>query len=112
MDFLVAIILAFSNGQRAAAKGYNRALWTFLSVLAFVVLESFAGVLMLLVLYRAQLRAAPLQMMEIAKEFSANMDWTRSTLLLAIGFGGYLLIRYILERMPQNTTSDGPNSNL
>lgn len=112
MDFIVAIIIGLSNGQRAAAKGYNRVLWTFLSVLAFVVLESFAGVLMLLVLYRTQLRADPMAMMEIAKDFSANMDWTRSALLLAVGFGGYLLIRYIIERMPKNAAPGNPGPNV
>lgn len=109
MDFLIAVILGFSNGQRAAAKGYNRMLWTFLSVLAFIVLYSFAGVLMLLVLYRDQLRADPLLMMEAAKDFTTNMGWTRNLLLFAIGFGGYLLIRFILEKMPTNRTDGGPS---
>jgi hypothetical protein len=102
MDFIIAIILGLANGRRAADKGYSRMLWTFLSVLAFVVLESFAGVLMMLVLYRDELRENPLRMVDAVKDFASNMDWTRSLLLLAIGFGGYLLVRFILEKMPPN----------
>lgn len=109
MDFIIAIILGLSNGRRAADKGYNRLLWTFLSVLAFVFLESFAGALMMLVLYRDTLRKNPMHMMDAARDFAANMDWSRSLLLLAIGIGGYLLIRFILEKMPPNRASSNPN---
>ena len=57
---------------------------------------------MLLVRYRDTLRENPASMMDAAKDFTTSMDWTTRLLLFAIGFGGYLLIRFILEKMPPN----------
>ena len=109
MDIIVAIILGLSNGRRAADKGYNRLLWIFISILAFVFLQSFAGALVLLVRYSDALRENPAQMMEAAKDFATNMDWNTRLLLFAVGFGGYLIIRFILEKMPPNRAGNSPD---
>ena len=102
MDFIIAIILGLANGRRAAAKGHSNLLWTFLSVLAFLLLEGIALTITLFALYGEFLRKNPLRTMEVFQDFAANMTWSRSLLFPAVGFGGYLLIRFILEKMPPN----------
>lgn len=98
----IAIILGLANGRRAAAKGYNRTLWTFLSSIAFIMLEVAALLVMMFALYGDHLLNNPFAVSEVLEDFAVNMTWSRGALLLAVGFGGYLLIRYIIERMPEN----------
>ena len=112
LGILLAIVLGLSNGRLAAAKGQNRTLWIFLSALAFYMLAVFAAAFMLFAVYHSQLLADPFLIPEISKEFSENLSWTQNLLLLAVGFGGYLLIRYILERMPDNQTQGGSGPQL
>jgi len=106
MAFLVAFLLGLSNGQRAAAKGHNRWVWTVLSAVAFVMFQSAAAAVLLFVVH-PEVLTDPASMMQVMRDFDENLHWTRSLLLVAIGFGGYLLIRYIIERMPANTLRGG-----
>ena len=106
---ILAVVLGFANGRRAAAKGYSFGLWTALSAIAVIFLEQFATAITLMVIYREDLRADPMAMMDFnklqsfLKDFELRAEWPLRLLLVAISVGGYVLIRFILDQIPEKT---------
>jgi hypothetical protein len=89
---LLVVFLAYKNNLLAKRKGQNSIVWVFITILAFFIGEIIGGMIMLLLFYKGEYTIEGLQ------AFMTNP--VRMLILPAAGMGGYLLIRYILERMP------------
>jgi len=102
---LLLIVFGFGNARRAQQRGLKPAPWVLFTVLAFLA-GTFLSIFLLVIIIMAKNPA----MIEIAKmndankmaaylepQLSANI-FLYSMLIFAGGFGGYLLVRYRLER--------------
>ena len=99
LDVFIIALMAAYNARLAKRAGQNGLLWGFLTVLSFVVVEVFAGTILLISKYKGPI--ADLTNPETMQKFVQGnmlMYWT----MLAFGIGGGLLIRFILERMLKN----------
>lgn len=111
---LIAILLGINNGARARIKGQSGGLWIFISAICFVICEIIGSIIILLFFSKGAIDFNAVStgketMDEFAKQVTDLYGTPmHSILVLVCGFGGYLLIRYILERMP-NKTNDSAN---
>lgn len=92
-ELLLSIFLSYRNAQLAKAKGQNTIVWVILTLTAFFVAYIFGGVILFLILYKG-----PMEQRAVT-EFLVSRPVLMVTFMF-FGLGGYLLIRYILERMP------------
>lgn len=108
-DLLIAILLGINNGARARIKGQRGGLWIFITVICMLIGEMIGGIIILIFFNNGAIdfnaaSSGKETMDELSRQI-ANLYGTpmHSILVLLCGFGGYLLIRYILERMPNKT---------
>lgn len=107
MEIVLLAYLTFRNGVRARQKGLNAVLWGGLTVLSYfmafavgvgVVIRNFMeGVNMALIT-----SPDPKVRLEAQKQFQELYASNPLNVLTTVGFGigGYLLIRFILEKKP------------
>lgn len=102
---LLVILLSLSNAKRAQLKGLSPMPWVFFTVLAFFVglfTAAFVLVIIMMVRYPQLMELAQLQDQVRTKQYMeayfTNNTLTYSALMMAGGFGGYLLIRYIIDK--------------
>jgi hypothetical protein len=113
-ELLIAILLGINNGSRARMKGQNPGLWIFITVICMIITEVMGMFIVLLffnhgvVDLHALSRANPSSMDQFTQQVADLFynDVSHSAFILLCSFGGYLLIRYILERMPDKTKDD------
>jgi hypothetical protein len=111
IDFLMIFLLgylAFSNSVRAKLKGLNGLLWGFITVVAFFtamfigyffVIFNFCTDLMDMKVMSSDDKEARIALTEqLQAIISANPLHVMT--IEAFAFGGYLLVRYILEKKP------------
>ena len=107
-DIVLLVFLAYKNFVRAKQKAQNAILWTVITVVSFLV-AYFAGYFFVILFFcRDVVRFGQLASMDpkaktevanqLVQAFSANPLHLITVELF--GVGGYLLIRYILDRMP------------
>jgi len=115
-DLLIALLLGINNGSRARVKGQRPWLWIFITMIFMFVGEIIGMIIVLLffnngvVDFRALSAASPSMdqiMQQLINLFYNNMS--HAALILLCSFGGYLLVRYILERMPDKKIDDTNN---
>jgi DMSO reductase anchor subunit len=94
-EFLLSIFCAYRNGQLAKQKGQNTVVWGLITIVAFFITYSIGGAILIAILYKG-----PLQPEAITEFILARP--VLSITIMFFGLGGYLLTRYILEKM--NTT--------
>lgn len=92
-ELLLSIFCAYRNGQLAKQKGQNTVVWGIITVVAFFVTYSIGGGILVAIMYNG-----PMQPEAISEYILARP--VLSITLMFFGLGGYLLTRYILERMP------------
>lgn len=100
MDFLLWIFLCYNNAQLAKRKGQNVAIWVVLTLIFAFLGYFLAALFMYGVFYRG-----PLDPVALADFFKASIS--RMLVLTGGGIGGYLLARYILERMQDVQRREG-----
>ena len=106
MDILILIYLAYRISIRAGLKGQNRALWILITLFCFFLGEGIGLTIIVSLFYHGVWNAQALVSFMYAQPI-------RMVFTLMCGIGGYLLIRYILDRMPdknQNNSSDNFNN--
>ncbi|HEY9177656.1 MAG TPA: hypothetical protein VIN07_08205 [Flavipsychrobacter sp.] len=92
-ELLLSIFCAYRNGQLAKQKGQNTVVWGIITVVAFFVTYSIGGGILVAIMYNG-----PMQPEAISEYILARP--VLGITLMFFGLGGYLLTRYILERMP------------
>jgi Na+-driven multidrug efflux pump len=92
-ELLLSIFCSYRNAQLARRKGQNTVIWVIITMVAFFLGYFIGSVAMVSIFYRGDL--TPQAMMAFLVD--------RPLIVVTIMFfalGGYLLVRYILERMP------------
>lgn len=92
-EILLGIFCAYRNALLAKQKGQNTVVWVLITLAAFLVAYMIGAVALVSVLYKGPY------------EQTAMMEYLQThpllvTTVMFFGLGGYLLIRYILEKMP------------
>jgi len=105
--FLI-VYMAYRNGLIAKLKGKNQVLWVLLTLVAFWMFASLGGFIVLQIListgqinatdYKAASETAD-KLNDLLTPFLISNPIHIIT-IMAFGMGGYLLVRYILEKMP------------
>lgn len=104
--------LSYSNAKRATAKGLSQIVWILYTIIAFAI-GLFAGssILFLILSIKNPIVGTFVKNNDQngLNQFMANALTNNlllySALLFAGGFGGYLLVRYLIEKKPDlNTT--------
>lgn len=109
MDFSIIILLiflAFRNGMRAREKGVSAPLWGFLTVVFFSMGLFIGFFISFLAIFRGQFNMIRMQRdqakysQELAMQFSQALlnNPVHSFAIMMCGLGGYLLVRYILNK--------------
>lgn len=96
-ELAISVFCAYQNAKLARKKGQNTVLWVFITIVSFFVAYTIAAVALVLMMYKGPMDKDALQ------QFIASHPFLYITVLF-IGLGGYLLIRYILERMPDKSS--------
>lgn len=102
----VALVAAcMDNARRAAAKGYNPTKWsllTFFSFLTAVFVTCFILAVIVMFKYPQLIELAQTNDREAMSRFMerdiAQHQMLYATFIIAGSFGGYLLIRYLIDR--------------
>ncbi len=107
-DIVLLVYLAYKNNVRAKQKAQNGLAWAFITALSFLV-TYFVGIFFVLVFFcrdvlkLPQLSAADYKTRQAVAQQVTDAFASNPLHLITVelfGLGGYLLIRYILDRMP------------
>lgn len=108
LDILLWFFLAYRNSERAKRKGQKPFVWGFYTVIAIIGMMMIGSLVVVLnlsknidieLLSAADLKtreAVTLQLMEAFKNNPLNI-----VTIYLFSFGGYLLIRYLLDKKPE-----------
>lgn len=123
MDIFGILLLAFlgyQNGMRAKLKGMNPLLWGSITVVTYILAEAI-GLMFVIVLFCRDivdlnaLSNRSIAFEEVSKKFNEQVLYAitsnplRGITVFLFGLGGYLLIRYIMERRPNIPTTPTDN---
>lgn len=89
----LSIFCAYQNAKLAGRKGQNPVVWVFITMLMFFLAYGMGAGILVMIMYKGPIDPDAL------KIFLEQHPFMYVTVLF-IGLGGYLLVRYILERMP------------
>lgn len=92
-ELLLSIFFAYRNAMLAKTKGQNTVVWVIITIVTFFLAYGIGGGILISILYKGPLERDTLI------SFLLNSPILLITILF-FGVGGYLLIRYILEKMP------------
>lgn len=89
----LSIFCSYRNAQLAKRKGQNTVIWVIITLVAFFISYMIGFMLMVGMFYRGPLEQNALITFMIDHPLLV-------VTIMFFGLGGYLLIRYILEKMP------------
>lgn len=92
-ELLLAVFCSYRNAQLAKRKGQNTVVWVLITMFAFFISYFIGSIVMVSVFYRGALTS------EALMSFLMERPLIVVTIMF-FGLGGYLLVRYILEKMP------------
>jgi hypothetical protein len=116
LEILALAFLSYRNAMRAKLKGLNASTWALLTTLMMAVAFFLGGALIIMLFVLQSIDINQIQSTDPEVRMKASMEiaeiLTANPLqIIAIdlfGFGGYLLVRYILEKRPSKKTPDMP----
>jgi hypothetical protein len=126
-DIILLSYLTYKNGARAKLKGQNPILWGFITTCAYLIAMVTGGMIVIFNFCKEcvsmnQLSSAdPGSRQEASKQLIAALSANQLHLVTIelFGVGGYLLVRYILDRKPDKKKPEvhwmdrmGENNNL
>ena len=117
IGLLILIVLGYSNSRIARAKGQNVLIWILITIVAFLIGQMIGGMVVLFFFNKGVVNMDALSngqgnVDEFKQQLTALLsDPVHSLLILACGIGGFLAIRYILERMPNKNSRNGNHIN-
>lgn len=92
-EMLLAIFCAYQNAQIAKRKAQNTVVWVIITIVSYFVFYTIGAGILVALKYNG-----PLEQTAMTK-FLLDHPLMVITFMF-FGLGGYLLVRYILERMP------------
>lgn len=105
--FLI-LYMAYRNGLIAKLKGKNQVLWSLLTLVSYWICSGIGALVVMIILIRShQITQADIE--RVSGSQKAVNDLIMPLMLdnpihfitiMVFGLGGYLLVRFILERMP------------
>lgn len=98
IEIIALIFLCKKNGQLALEKGLKPGLWKLYTVIAWIVAEFIGCVLAVMMFVKMPVTDA--------RQIAQADLLAISMIALFAAFGGYLLVRYILENKPGNMNDD------
>jgi hypothetical protein len=93
LDLILSIFLAYLNGLRAKRKGQRPGRWALFTVLAFLLLEILGGAFVIGYFYKGSLTPDAITTYLVGHPIHSVFMWF-------CGFGGYLFIRYRIDKLP------------
>lgn len=92
-ELILCVFCSYQNAQVAKRKGQNTIVWGLITLAAYFIFYCIGAAILLAIMYKGPLDQVAL------------MDFMMSRPIMVItfiffGLGGYLLVRYLLERMP------------
>ncbi|MEI8279889.1 MAG: hypothetical protein WCG87_09005 [Bacteroidota bacterium] len=103
------VYFCYSNGNKAKARGLNSALWIFFTVIGFTV-GLFLGAIIVTMILMSKYGILK-QSDIIALADKGALTW-HITFMMFAAVGGYLFIRYLLERRPLIGNSNNDHQSL
>jgi hypothetical protein len=95
LEIIALIFLCRKNGELALQKGLRSRNWKLYTVVAWIVAELFGGILGLMMFGQSDL-----------KKMSQMNLFQVSLVAIFCAFGGYLFVRYNLEKKPDHLEED------
>ncbi len=108
ISLILLVFLAYSNSVRAKLKGKKPLLWAFITVGAYFAAFIFGGMLVIFNFCKDTINFSQFSSLD-PKSKQAVQDQMQAALtanplhvltIYLAGFGGYLLVRYIIDRTP------------
>lgn len=94
MDFIICAFLSYRNGLLAKRKGQNIVVWVLITVVAFFLAYVIGAFIVVALFYKGPFEQAALQAFMLENPL-------RVLTFMFAGIGGYMLIRRLLEKMPE-----------
>ncbi len=91
-ELLLSIFCAYRNALLAKRKGQNVVVWVIITIVAFFLAYSIGGGILIAIMYRGPMEPAAVSEYILSRP-------VLSITIMFFGLGGYLLTRYILEKM-------------
>lgn len=101
MDIALSIFLGYMNALRARRKGQKPFRWALFTVLAFLFFEVMSGTFVLMAFYKGSMTPVAVS------EYLFNHP-IHTVFMWACGLGGYLLIRYRIDKLASQGGDDLP----
>lgn len=92
-ELLLAIFCSYRNAQLAKIKGQNTVVWVIITIALYFVFYTIGAAILIAIMYKGPWQQSALT------DYLLNHSLMVVTFMF-FGLGGYLLTRYILERMP------------
>lgn len=108
---ILVILLAYRNGNRARQKGRSAIGWGVLTAFMLLMCEFIGTLLVVLIFLKDKMdfdKVSPDNQVAVQEELKLKFlalieqNPAHGVFILMCGFGGYLLVRYMLERLPYN----------
>ncbi len=110
-SILLLCLLGYNNSTKAKLKGQNGLLWGVITIVSFIVFQAIGLYAVIVMFCRGEVDMSMLSRANgnfdaISKQFNdqvakAVMDNPlRYGTVFLFGFGGYLLVRYLIDRKP------------
>jgi hypothetical protein len=115
-EIILLTYLSYRNGLRAKVKGLNTIVWTGLTACAYLAALILGMFVVIAMFCRNDINLDQLSSLDYQKrmEMSRQLEHViatnplHSTTIILFGIGGYLLVRYILERKPGKKQEEVP----
>jgi hypothetical protein len=111
VEIFILVTLVYRNNMKAKQKGQNAILWSVLTVISYfffytvgmmIVMAYFCNGMVDMALATSMGGSVSSRSQQLAEQWAKAVadKPVRELLVFMIGFGGYLLIRFLLERIP------------
>jgi hypothetical protein len=99
LDIILSIFLGYLNALRARRKGQKPFKWALFTFLAFLFFEVMSGTFVLMAFYKGAMTPTAVS------EYLFNHP-IHTVFMWACGLGGYLLIRYRIDKLGDQQRND------
>ncbi len=118
LDIILLAFLAYRNGLRARLKDQNSTAWTIFTVLAWGIGYMLGTMFIMITFYRDLLNPANMMGLDFKAQLTQAMENGKvvgesmaahplqEITILLFSFGGYLFIRYLIDRKPGKKPSE------
>ncbi len=106
MDIILLFAIVFANARVAGRKGKNPVVWGLFTLGAFLLTAMIFGGMFLMMGYKGPMTPEAIQ----EYGMSLQKDFLKGLTVAMFGLGGGLVIRYLLQRMPDGSDATPPDA--